>query len=84
MVCDDALGIAGSTRCITERDCPPFVIRQLPGKAAFPGCQKIFVFDVADQFTVLDRGISHIDHERFIVELSQGVRHRRGVLGIRQ
>ena len=64
MVGHHALGIAGRSRGVTERDGVPFVRRQPCDKARIALRQRVLIFDLADAFATGKGCIVDIDDER--------------------
>ncbi len=76
MMRDDAFGIARGAGRVTQRNRVPFVARQRPGVVRIAGRQHGLVLDLSDALAAGERGVVHVDDERFwAVHARQRVGH---------
>ena len=87
MMIDDALGIAGGSRRIVQRDRVPFVVRRPPAKIGLAGSDERLVIAMAQPLRgVVRRGterVDDVDDEWLDLHLRQGRANRGSELGIR-
>ena len=82
MMVDDALGIAGRTRCVEQRQGVPLVVGPGPGKVGIALGEERRVIDRAKALAGRPLGIRDVDDEQALVELGQSRLDRRGEFGI--
>ena len=82
MMVDDALGIAGRTRCVEQRQGVPLVVGPGPGKVGIALGEERCVIDRAEALTGRSLRVGDFDDEQAAIDLRQRRLDRRGEFGV--